>query len=362
MNVATILGEGLLGPDGVDENAELRALVDTLGRSAFDARAGSTRRPEVLDDALWRRLEDAGLTRLCSRTEPGVGPIEVAVVLHGLARHAGAVPIAESDLISGWLADAAGVAVAGSATAVAFASVEVSNGEVHGRALGAPWASQAPVVVVMAEAADGAYVASLGSRDLRVAEGTNIAGEPRDVVEFDLPLAVFARVDGPVGEEAHLRGTWARCIQVVGALEAAAERAIEYVQTRVQFGRSLSRFQSVQHSIAALAGEVERSRAVVALAVAAAATSGFRSEQTRFAVLAAKATLGQTVDAVTSAAHQLHGALGVTMEEHLWLHTMRAQSWVGEFGSPTTCARALGSVVLECGSPWDLVVASGPRA
>jgi len=55
-------------------------------------------------------------------------------------------------------------------------------------------------------------------------------------------------------------------------------------------------------------------------------------------------------------AHQLHGAIGVTREHRLWLATMRARSWVDDFGSTAHWARRLGRMALTTDEPWDLVV------
>ena len=89
---------------------ELAQLVDDLGRRSFDARLGHRGFPETFDEALWRNLEDTGLARLTSSQD--AGPAEAAIVLSGLARHAAAVPIAETDLLAAWLADKVGLPVA----------------------------------------------------------------------------------------------------------------------------------------------------------------------------------------------------------------------------------------------------------
>ena len=78
---------------------ELTQLVDDIGRRSFDARVGHRGVPDEFDDALWRNLEETGLSRLTSSQD--AGPAEAAIVLSGLARHAGAVPIAETDLLAG---------------------------------------------------------------------------------------------------------------------------------------------------------------------------------------------------------------------------------------------------------------------
>jgi acyl-CoA dehydrogenase len=59
---------------------------------------------------------------------------------------------------------------------------------------------------------------------------------------------------------------------------------------------------------------------------------------------------------VTTIAHQLHGAIGVTAEHRLCLATTRARSWVDEFGTTTQYARRLGPMALAADDPWDVVV------
>jgi acyl-CoA dehydrogenase len=105
-----------------------------------------------------------------------------------------------------------------------------------------------------------------------------------------------------------------------------------------------------------MAGEIERARAATALAVAAAADYGFDHPATDYAVTVAKVAVGRAVSPVTTIAHQLHGAIGVTIEHGLWLATMRARSWIDEFGTTTQHARRLGRMALAADDPWDVVV------
>jgi acyl-CoA dehydrogenase len=111
----------------------------------------------------------------------------------------------------------------------------------------------------------------------------------------------------------------------------------------------------VQQSLAGMAGEIERARAAAELAVAAAAEHGFDSPHTDYAVTVAKVAVGRAVGPVTSVAHQLHGAIGVTSEHPLWLFTLRAQSWTGDYGTTASYARRLGRLVLSAEDPWSLV-------
>ena len=332
---------------------ELAQLVDDLGRRSFDARLGRRDFPETLDDALWRNLQDTGLARLT--TDQDAGPGESAIVLSGLARHAAAVPAAETDLLAAWLAGTADLAVPDTGPlTVAIADATVDGRRISGTAPQVPWPSD--TVVLAARTSGALHVAVV--RGAQIARAQNLAGEPRGSFAFDMPATDFRTTDPVVGDELIRRGAWARCTQIIGAFDAACELTVAHTAARVQFGRRLSQFQAVQHSLAAMAGEIERARAATALAVAAAADHGFDHPATAYAVTVAKVAVGRAVDPVTTIAHQLHGAIGVTAEHRLWLSTMRARSWVDEFGTTTQYARRLGRMALSADDPWDIVVGS----
>jgi acyl-CoA dehydrogenase len=329
---------------------ELAELVDDLGRRAFDARVGH-RFPESFDKALWRNLEATGLARLTSSQDGG--PAEAATVLSGLARHAAAVPIAETDLLAAWLAGKADLPAPDTGPlTIATAVAAEHGGRITGTAREVPWPLGA--VILSAGTADALHVALV--EDAKFVDGYNLAGEPRESFTFDMAVGDTRTVDVDVADELRRRGAWARCNQIVGALDAACELTVAHTGERVQFGRQLNKFQAVQHSLAAMAGEIERARAAIALATAAATDYGFDHPATEYAVTAAKVTAGRAVGPVTTIAHQLHGAIGVTIEHRLWLATMRARSWVDEFGTTTQHARRLGRMALATDDPWDVVV------
>lgn len=357
MNASTALAGGVFDSSVNDENAELRQLVDDIGRRSFDARLGQRRRPERFDDALWHNLEETGLARLTSTPELDAGPTELAIVLYGLARYAGAVPIAETDPLAAWLGKAAGLTLPdhGPLT-VAVTDAKVCDGRISGSAIDVPWARASAAIILVAGTSDGHFVARVDPADGVLDDGHNLCGEPRDRVSFDLPADRFDRLDTALRDELLRRGAWTRCVQIIGAVDAAAELSVTHTRERVQFGRPLAKFQSVQHALAAMAGEIERARAAVTLAVAAACDHGFGATQTDYAVTVAKVVLGQSVGPVTTIAHQLHGAIGVTAEHRLWLATLRAQSWVNEFGCTVHHARRLGRIVMDAENAWDIVV------
>ena len=116
--------------------------------------------PDEFDEELWRNLEETGLSR--STTTEDAGPAEAAIVLTGLARHAAAVPIAETDL----LADVARrrrpvwrCPMTGPLT-VAIADAELRDGRITGTAHDVPWPRSAAVVLA-ARTADALHVAAV---------------------------------------------------------------------------------------------------------------------------------------------------------------------------------------------------------
>lgn len=351
------LSGGVFGTSSdTDDLADLRRLAEDIGERSFDERIGHRGLPDHFDWTAWRHLEDAGLTRLTSDPESGGGPTELALVLRAMARHAVTVPLAETDVLAGWLAARAGLDVPASGP------LTVAIGDAHDAhnavVSGVPYAGSADAVVLALRDGDRLRVAVVDPARLTITPGHNLGGEPRDIVTVGLPADAFVVLDGGGGELAR-RGAWARCVQAIGALDAAVEFAVAHTREREQFGRPLSAFQAVQHALASMAGEVERARAAAALAVAAAAEHGFDSPQADYAVTVAKVVLGRVVPAVVTAAHQLHGAIGVTIEHRLWLVTMRARSWVEEFGDTAHHARRLGRLALavaRTGDPWDVVI------
>lgn len=337
----SVLAGGVF-PGAPDDLTDLRNLVEDIGSRSSAARIGTRSLPDPFDATAWGHLEDAGLTRLTSTADSGGGPAEVAVVLRGLARHAVSVPLAETDVLAGWLAGRAGLAVPDSGVVSIAGTLDA-----------APYAADAAAVVLVLPVGDRLKVAVRAPAELSISRGHNAGGEPRDAVLAELPESSWTIVDAAA--ELTRRGAWARCIQVIGALDAAVEFSVAHTRERQQFGRALSSFQVVQHTLATMAGEVERARAVVNLAVAAAVDHGFGDAATDYAVTAAKVTLGRVVPSVVTAAHQLHGAIGVTIEHRLWLATMRARSWIGEFGDTDWYARRLGRLALGS-DPWDVIV------
>ena len=249
---ASALDGGILETGSRHDSTDLHHLVDDLGRRSFEARRGNRSHPERFDDELWRHLEDTGLARLTSTPDLDAGPVEAAIALRGLARHACAVPLAETDLLAGWLGASAGIDLPAGPLTVAIMEPEAA-GRVDSCALGVPWARTAAAILVAIFDRDDLWVGLLNNPHIET--GHNLAGEPRDRVSFNRAATTLRRVSPAIGAELTRRGAWARCCQIVGALDAAAELSVAHTRDRVQFGRPLHAFQAVQHSLAAMAGK-----------------------------------------------------------------------------------------------------------
>ncbi|KRD05993.1 hypothetical protein ASE48_17800 [Mycobacterium sp. Root265] len=364
-NFDSVLAHGVFGAaSGAGEFDALAELADDLGRRSSDARLGCRRRPDTFDEQLWDGLVASGLDRLTSDADNEAGPAELAVVLYWLARSSAAVPVAETDLVAAWLMQRADIAVPTDGPLTAGRAVGTAlGGLVTGVAGAVPWARSAGRVVLVEVRGPGAddgtlHVALADPADTVINHGMNLAGEPRDEIAFAIAGDTLRPVDPAVAEEYECRGAWARCVQLIGALDAAAESSVRHCRERVQFGRPLSKLQSVQHALAVMAGDIERARAAVTLAVAAATDLGFGDGRTEYAVSVARTVLGPVVGAVTESAHQLHGAMGTSIEHGLWPSTLRARSWVDEFGSVGHHARRVGRTALGTADVWDCVTGS----
>jgi acyl-CoA dehydrogenase len=134
-----------------------------------------------------------------------------------------------------------------------------------------------------------------------------------------------------------------------GAMARALQLAIEHVSVREQFGRSLSKFQSVQQSLALLACEV----AAVDVAAFALADRldrvGGAIDEAKFEIAAAKLRTNRAIGVVTALAHQMHGAIGFTADYPLHRFTMALMRWRSESGHDAYWARMLGELVVPLG-------------
>jgi acyl-CoA dehydrogenase len=130
-------------------------------------------------------------------------------------------------------------------------------------------------------------------------------------------------------------------VLISGAAEKLLNMSIEYANMRVQFGKPIGRQQAIQHQIAVLAQQC----ALVRIAAQYGCAQGLELGQDRAAV--AKHTASNAVPIITSVAHAVHGAIGITQAFDLQLYTKQLIIWRLAAGSEGYWARLLGQSRLE---------------
>ncbi len=117
--------------------------------------------------------------------------------------------------------------------------------------------------------------------------------------------------------------------EALGAMEAAKELTIGYLQTRTQFGHPIGKFQVLQHRMANVLIEIEQARSAV-LNLAAVLDKG-RMQRERNAS-ATKNLIGRVGRLVAEECIQMHGGIGMTQEYALAHFARRLVMVDHEFG------------------------------
>ena len=298
-------------------------------------------------EQLWQTFAETGLAQAALPEEAGGAGIAAGLaVLRAAGRHAAPIPAAET-MVGRLLCHAAGKEVPDGPLTVSASST--GQGSTDSAALPrVPWARFASVVVIAP--ADGGLALY---RPIGVIEGANLAGEPRDDVTLAGPPDRFATL--PPEADGFALMALARAAQLRGAMEHVLAMSVGYAHDRVQFGRPLARFQAIQHYLAEIAGEA----AATGAAVDAAAEAG-----TPFAFAAAKARASQAAGTVARLAHQVHGAIGYTVEHDLHHWTTRLWAWRDECGNEAHWWRVLGAETARGGGAalWPTMVTAGGGA
>lgn len=116
----------------------------------------------------------------------------------------------------------------------------------------------------------------------------------------------------PLIETALDRANAALVCEATGAIEAVNALTLEYIKTRVQFGRPIGKFQALQHRMADMAMTAQLARSMIAVAVDFA-NSGDAAARAQ-AISASKVQIIDSGRIVGRGAIQLHGGIGMTIE------------------------------------------------
>jgi acyl-CoA dehydrogenase len=124
--------------------------------------------------------------------------------------------------------------------------------------------------------------------------------------------------------------------KMAGAMRRLLDMALGHAQERQQFGRSLGKFQAIQHQLAVMAEQV-----VSAKVAANIGMGGVHFDPLKVAL--AKCRTSEAAHQVCAIAHAVHGAIGVTEEYDLQLLTRRVKQWQMAFGSESHWAARIGA-------------------
>ncbi len=124
------------------------------------------------------------------------------------------------------------------------------------------------------------------------------------------------------------RAAVAKCCEMVGCIQQALDMTIDYAKERKQYDRPIGSFQVIQHYCADMATDVDGTR-LSAYQAAWMISEGIPCIQE---VAIAKAWAGEACQRVMALAHQIHGAIGVTIDHDLQYYTRRAKAAEVTFG------------------------------
>lgn len=309
----------------------------------------------------WAGVAETGLHRALLPEAAGgygVDPVDALSLLRVAGEYAVPLPLAET-MMAHLLLAGAGFEVPEGPLTVAYGSnltltSDASGHRVRGTASRVPWGRDAVAAAVLATRGGECWIALVPSAAWTSAPGENVAREPRDDLTFD-GVALEAAPSQHGAEAWRALGAAMRAQQIAGALTAVTATTVRYAQDRVQFGKPIGKFQAVQQNLAILAGQTAAAVAAADLAAEAVA-EGVKI----LPISAAKARCGEAASIAAAIAHQVHGAIGFTLEHHLQFLTRRLWSWRDEFGNEAYWNRRVGHHMVSAGGDrlWAEIVAA----
>lgn len=315
---------------------------------------------EGFDRSLWRRLAEQGVTGILVADEYG-GVGFGALELEAVAEETGAAllpsPFLSSAVLTVALVQAVGsdedkqrllpgladgtaigtVAVTGAGGTWTQDGVDVreADGRLTGSAHYVTFGHVADVVLVVARTADGIGVFEVA------ADADGFTRTAATVFDPTVRLSTFT-FDGVPARRLGTRG-WdavqsaldlaviALAGEQVGGSRRVFDKTVEYLKTRVQFGRPIGSFQALKHMAADLLIEVESATSAAQYAAAEHAEGG---ENVDGATALAGFACAEAYQTVAMQAIQMHGGIGFTWEHSAHLYARRARTGVQLFGAP----------------------------
>lgn len=280
-----------------------QAIVAAVGRFCRDhGSEEASRRGGRPDAALWKGLAELGVLGLASPEGDGRAA-ELVAALEALGASAFPGPLPASFFATQVLPPAQRARVARGDVLVAL-----------GRPPLMPWAPEASLFLVLeggrvfagAPRGEVRRLDTLGGEpwgEIELERGPELEGYPRAVAVFHLALASYLAAAG----------------------RRLLDDACEHARTRQQFGRPIGDFQAVAHPLADCAIRLEAATALARLAADRLDADGAEAPA---AAAAARLSAGRAALEAAYTAHQVFGAVGITLEGSVFHLSRRIRQWV----------------------------------
>ena len=339
------------------------------------SRALRTSRPGI-DTAVWKQMAEQGWLGILVPEEfggQGLGFSEIAVVAEELARTLGPEPLVASSVLSASLllasdnaglkktllaAIASGEGVVGAAIAGRFSDrigVTARDAVLNGAAHHVYPALSATDFIVAAQAGDelALYHVPANAPGLSIKDELRADGTFAGTLKLKDVKAAGLVARGGKAEAALRRAcdaaTVMTCAELFGNMQQALDITVQYMRTRVQFGKPIGSFQALQHRAVDLWIQKELSIGALKDALRTLDDPKATPDQVSMAASRAKSRLGDAAHTIARECIKLHGAIGFTDEYDLGLYLRRAMVLNAWLGNPAEHRRRYGKLSRQAG-------------
>jgi alkylation response protein AidB-like acyl-CoA dehydrogenase len=229
-----------------------------------------------------------------------------AAILPGVASGETLLAFAYTELGSRWsLTDIAATATsAGDGWTVSGEKIAVLGGDAADHLIVTARTPDGTVGLFLVDAAEAQRDAYPMQDGLR---GADLLFEEAPATALGQPSAALAAIESVLDV-----ATAMLCAEAVGAMDRILWLTVDYLKTRVQFGKPIAVFQTLQHRAANMYVSLEQARSMALLAKLALGSDDVTER--RKMVRAAKLQVDFAARHVAQEAVQLHGGIGMTME------------------------------------------------
>jgi alkylation response protein AidB-like acyl-CoA dehydrogenase len=210
---------------------------------------------------------------------------------------------------------------------------------ISGTKLFVPDAAAADYMLVVARTSDAAegitvFIVDAKSSGITCNALKSIASDKLCEVVFDKVKVSKDNILGAVDkgwevvEKALQKATIAKCCTIVGAMGQVLEMTVDYAKERKQYDRPIGSFQVIQHYCANMAIDLEGCR----YSTYQAAWKLSEDKPCREEAAIAKSYINDAFERFIAYSHQIHGAIGVTIDHDLQYYTKRAKAGTLTYG------------------------------